>query len=125
MRYHLKCMKNNGFLEFIGLTEYTMYACADRIHYVNLPFSSFLPSPFPPLPFFFFPSLFLFPLLPCPFPLCPSPLPPPPLSVCPASFHHSFVMQAWPLKVTKVISYGSPSSSVKTYLLPRSDIIFG
>ena len=83
---------------------------------------------FPPLPFFPF-FFFLFPL---PFSLSPStlsfsppPLPPPPLSVCPTSFHHSFVMQAWLLQVTKVILYGSPSSSVKTYLLPRIDIVFG
>merc|ERR1711966_423738 len=76
------------------------------------------------LPFFPF-SFFLFPL---PFSLSPSPLLPSPhplLSVCPTSFHHSFLMQVWLFKVTKVILYGSPSSSVKTYLHPRISIIFG
>merc|ERR1711966_334477 len=76
------------------------------------------------LPFFPF-SFFLFPL---PFSLSPSPLLPSPhplLSVCPTSFHHSFLMQVWLFKVTKVILYGSPSSSVTRYPLPRISIIFG
>ena len=119
----------------------------------SLPFS-FLSLPFSfSFSSFFFPSLLLFPFLlflfllsspplfpllllllsfPSPFfsfpfylILFPSSPPPTPLSVCPTSFHHSFVMQAWLLQVTKVILYGSPSSSVKTYLLPRIDIVFG